>query len=179
MRGGDPDASLYWLAKMLSGGEEPRFIARRLVIFASEDIGMADPRALPLAVAAFQACELVGLPECELNLAHATVFMASAPTSNSTTLAIGKAKREIRDNGLQAVPMHLRDSHTALNRGMGQGEGYIYSHGYVEAISGQAYMERPVNFYQPQASGAEAHVLERLQRWQQLRQKPQPRPGAE
>lgn len=175
MRGGDPDAALYWLAKMLAGGEEPRFIARRMVIFASEDVGLADPRALPLAVATFQACELIGLPECELNLAHATVFLATAPKSNSTTEAIARAKASIREHGLQAVPLDLRDAHTSLNRKLGQGQGYLYSHLFEEAISGQAFMVDPQQFYQPRASGAEAHIAERLQRWQQLRKSPRRR----
>lgn len=169
MRGGDPDAALYWLAKMLLGGEDARFIARRLVIFASEDVGMADPRALPLATATFQACEQVGLPECELNLAHCAVFLATAPKSNSTTMAIGKVKRSIREEGLQSVPPWLRDSHTKLNKSLGQGEGYRYSHDFPEAISGQEYLEAPQPFYEPKTAGAEAHVRERLERWKQLK----------
>lgn len=175
MRGGDPDAALYWLAKMLLGGEDARFIARRLVIFASEDVGMADPRALPLATSTFQACEQVGLPECELNLAHCTVFLATAPKSNSTTMAIGQVKRAIREEGLQNVPVWLRDSHTKLNKSLGQGAGYRYSHDYPEAISGQEYLERPRQFYQPKSAGAEAHVVERLARWRQLKDERQAR----
>lgn len=175
MRGGDPDAALYWLAKMLAGGEDPRFIARRIVIFASEDIGLADPRALPLAVACFQACELVGLPECELNLAHVTVFMATAPKSNTTTEAIGRARAHIREHGVQPIPASLRDSHTTFNRQLGQGEGYLYSHEFVEAISGQRYLEPPQQFYFPREAGAEAHIRERLARWKQLRMQPQRR----
>jgi len=169
MRGGDPDAALYWLAKMLAGGEDPRFIARRLVILASEDIGLADSRALPLAVATFQACEFIGLPECELNLAHTTVFLACCPKSNSTTLAIGAAKRAIKQGPLQAVPMWLRDAHTKLNKKLGQGEGYRYSHDWPEAVSGQEYMVEPQTFYEPQTGGAEAAISERLARWRQLK----------
>ncbi len=152
MRGSDPDAALYWLAKMLEGGEDPRFIARRLVIFASEDIGMADPHALPLAVACKEACEFVGLPECQLNLAHVTVYMAQAPKSNATTLAIGRARASIREKGLQPVPLWLRDSHTAFNRSLGHGEGYLYSHDFPDADSGQAYMEQPEQFYFPKSA---------------------------
>ena len=121
MRGGDPDASLYWLAKMLAGGEDPRFIARRIVILASEDVGLADPNALPLAVAAFEACTTIGLPECELNLAHAVLYMATAPKSNSATVALGKARKAIREDTLQEVPLHLRDSSTKLNKALGHG----------------------------------------------------------
>ena len=123
MRGGDPDAALYWLAKMLAGGEDPRFIARRMVIFASEDVGLADPRALPMAVACHQACEFVGLPECQLNLAHVVVFLATCPKSNSTTEAIGRARKSIREKGMQPVPLWLREYHTSLNKSLGQGQG--------------------------------------------------------
>lgn len=170
MRGGDPDAALYWLAKMMAGGEDPRFIARRMVILASEDIGLADSRALPLAVSAFQACEYIGLPECELNLAHVTVFLACCPKSNSTTLAIGNAKRAIKQGPLQPVPMWLRDSHTKLNKQLGQGEGYRYSHDYPEAVSGQDYMVEPLPLYEPQGAGAEAAIGERLARWRGLKE---------
>ena len=171
MRGGDPDAAIYWLAKMLLGGEDPRFIARRLVIFASEDVGLADSRALPLAVACKEACEFVGLPECQLNLAHVTLFMATCPKSNSATLAIGKATRSIHEKGLQAVPLWLRDAHTALNKSLGQGKGYQYSHEFSEAISGQAFMELPEVFYTPIRAGAEEHIAERLDRWKELRER--------
>jgi putative ATPase len=167
MRGSDPDAALYWLAKMLSGGEDPRFIARRLVIFASEDVGLADPRALPLAVACKEACAFVGLPECELNLAHVTVFMATCPKSNSTTIAIGRAKASIREKGMQAVPLWLRDSHTKFNKSLGHGKDYKYSHDFPEADSGQTYMERPEIFYEPKAAGLEGRIKE----WLSLRRK--------
>ena len=169
MRGGDPDAALYWLAKMLSGGEDPRFIARRMVIFASEDVGLAEPRALPMAVACQQACDFVGLPECQLNLAHVAVFLATCPKSNSTTIAIGQAMRSIRENGMQAVPLWLRDSHTSLNKSLGQGKGYQYSHEYPEAISGQDYMEKPEVFYHPKEAGLEIRIKERLERWRKMK----------
>jgi putative ATPase len=155
MRGGDPDAALYWMAKMLAGGEDPRFIARRMIIFASEDVGLADPRALPMAVACQQACEFVGLPECRLNLAHVVVFLATCPKSNSTTMAISRAAASIR--------------HTALNKSLGQGEGYLYSHDFPEAISGQDYMEDPEVFYHPKEAGLETRIKERLERWRELR----------
>ncbi|MEM0966766.1 MAG: replication-associated recombination protein A [Verrucomicrobiota bacterium] len=171
VRGGDPDASVYWLAKMLVGGEDPRFIARRLVILASEDIGLADSRALPLAVAAYQACEVIGLPECELNLAHATLFLATAPKSNSACLAIGEAKRDIRRNGVQSVPLWLRDSHSKVSKEAGHGEGYLYSHDFTEAISGQEYMIEPRAFYEPKDNGSEKAIRERVERWKEMKSK--------
>ncbi|MGF1530346.1 MAG: replication-associated recombination protein A [Puniceicoccaceae bacterium] len=169
MRGGDPDATLYWLAKMLIGGEDPRFIARRLVIQASEDIGLADSRALPLAMAAYQACEVIGPPECELNLAHAALFLATAPKSNSACMGIARAKREIREQGLQAVPGWLRDSHGRVAKELGNGKGYRYSHDYPEGISGQDYMVEPKVFYEAGTAGAEGAIAERLARWRDLK----------
>ncbi len=169
MRGGDPDATLYWLAKMLAGGEDPRFIGRRLVIQASEDVGLADSRALPLAMAAYQACEVIGLPECELNLAHAALFLATAPKSNSACEGIHRAKAEIRRGGLQAVPLWLRDAHTKVSREMGHGAGYLYSHDFPESISGQEYMTEPKSFYRAGTNGAESAIAERLARWRQLK----------
>ncbi len=177
MRGGDPDAALYWLAKMLAGGEDPRFIARRLVILASEDVGLADSRALPLAVAAQQACDFVGLPECELNLAHATVYLAVAPKSNRAYAGLKAAKNALREQPVQAVPVHLRDSGGAASKRMGHGAGYAYSHDYPEAVSGQDYLETPVSLYQPGENGEEREIAERLSRW--LRLKKERRAGAD
>ena len=169
MRGCDPDAALYWLAKMLAGGEDARFIARRLVIFASEDVGMADPMALPLAAATFQACEFVGLPECEYNLAHCTTYLACAPKSNSATLALFAAKKALSSAPVQEVPIWLRDAHNATNRKMGQGDGYRYSHDFPENISGQDYLVRPLHLYTPKSAGFEARAAERLERWKSLK----------
>jgi putative ATPase len=169
MRGGDPDAALYWMAKMLAGGEDPRFIARRLVIFASEDVGLADSRALPLAVATFQACEQVGQPECELNLAHATVFLASAPKSNSTTLALAKAKKTIKESPIQSIPLWLRDSHTKVGKILGHGKHYRYSHNYPQAISGQEYLQKPLHLYHPKPIEEELQIAQRLKQWQTLK----------
>ena len=169
MRGCDPDAALYWLAKMLAGGEDPRFIARRLVILASEDIGMADPRALPLAVAAFQACDFIGLPECEYHLAHATIFLATAPKSNSAGNALSKAKKALREEPVQQVPVYLRDAGPKMNKILGHNKAYQYSHEFPEAISGQEYLEKPLSLYQPKTAGAEAAVAERLARWKKLK----------
>jgi putative ATPase len=168
-RGGDPDAAMYWLAKMLAGGEDPRFIARRLVILASEDIGLADPQALPLAVAAHHAADFIGLPEAELTLAHATLYIATAPKSNSATLALGEAHRLLREEPVQAVPRALRDKGGAASKREGHGKDYRYAHDYPEAISGQGYLERPVPIYSPQRAGAEGAIAERLARWRELR----------
>lgn len=169
VRGSDPDAALYWLAKMMIGGEDPRFIARRLVILASEDIGLADSRALPLAVAAFHACEMIGLPECELNLAHVTLFLATCPKSNSATVALGNAKRALRERPVQAVPMELRDASIRVSKQLGFGAGYKYSHDYPEGISGQEYLCEPLTLYTPGSAGAEAAIAERLARWKKLK----------
>jgi len=169
LRGCDPDAALYWLAKMLAGGEDPRFIARRLVILASEDIGLADSRALPLAVATFQACEQIGLPECELNLAHAVIFLATAPKSNSATSALYAAKKAIRNGPVQSAPLWLRDASTKTNKALGHSADYLYSHKFTEAISGQEYMVDPLKLYEPQHSGAEAAIAERLAHWKELK----------
>jgi putative ATPase len=170
-RGSDPDAAMYWLAKMLAGGEDPRFIARRLVILASEDVGLADPQALPLAVAAHHACDFIGLPEAELTLAHATLYIATAPKSNSATLALGAAHRALKEQPVQAVPAPLRDKGGQASKRMGHGKGYLYSHDYPENISGQAYLEKPLTLYTPKTAGWEAKIAERLARWRELRAK--------
>jgi putative ATPase len=154
---------------MLEGGEEPRFIARRLVICASEDIGLADSRALGVATAAFQATELVGLPEAEYALAHATLFLALSPKSNSVTTAIGAAKAAVRGQPRQEVPLHLKDAHNAVNQSLGHGGAYRYSHDFPEAISGQEYLTRPLSLYQPGDAGAEGPLAERLAHWRALK----------
>jgi putative ATPase len=168
-RGSDPDAAMYWLAKMLAGGEDPRFIARRLVILASEDVGLADPLALPTAVAAHQACDFVGLPEAEYALAHATLYIACAPKSNSATLALAAAHQALKNAPVQAVPMPLRDKGGQASKRAGHGKGYRYSHDYPENISGQRYLEKPLTLYTPKTAGMEARIAERLARWRQLR----------
>ncbi len=169
-RGSDPDAAMYWLAKMLAGDEDPRFIARRLVILASEDVGLADPAALPLAVAAHHAVEFVGLPEAELTLAHATLYIATAPKSNSATIALGEARRLLKEEEpVQSVPAHLRDKGGQASKRLGHGKGYAYSHEFPEGISGQEYLEKPVRLYEPKKVGAEAAIAERLARWRTLK----------
>lgn len=170
VRGCDPDAAMYWLAKMLAGGEDPRFIARRLFILASEDVGLADSRGILVAAAAFEACEKIGLPECELNLAHATLFLATAPKSNSATLALAAAKSAVANGPVQPVPLHLRDSNTKFNRSLGNGAEYIYNHDCPNFISGQDYMETPLKLYNPTNYGAEKLIAERLEGFAQIRQ---------
>lgn len=161
MRGNDPDAAAYWLAKMLQGGEDPRFIARRLVIFASEDVGLADPRALPLATACFDACEKIGLPECAINLGHVTVFMATAPKSNSAYMALSAAQSDIKSGPVQPVPEYLRN-HPRNVAARLTDEPYRYSHNYEDNCSGQKYMLQPKQFYHPKLSGAEKLIAERM-----------------
>jgi putative ATPase len=168
-RGSDPDAAMYWLAKMLAGGEDPRFIARRLVILASEDVGLADPQALPLTVAAHHACDFIGLPEAELTLAHATLYIATAPKSNSATLALGEAHRVLKEQPVQPVPLPLRDKSGKASKENGHGKGYRYSHDYPENISGQNYLEKPLALYTPKTAGWEAKIADRLARWKALK----------
>ncbi len=168
-RGSDPDAAMYWLAKMLAGGEDPRFIARRLVILASEDVGLADPQALPLAVAAHHACDFIGLPEAELTLAHATLYIATAPKSNSATLALGEAHRVLKEEPVQPVPKPLRDKTGTASKQNQHGKGYRYSHDYPENISGQDYLEKPLALYTPKTAGWEAKIADRLARWRDLK----------
>jgi putative ATPase len=147
---------------MVNSGEDPRFIARRLVIFASEDVGLADSRALPLAIACFEACEKIGMPECKLNLAHATVFMATAPKSNSAYMALNRATKSIMEHGAQEVPVWLRDAHGAANELAGNSKEYLYSHEFDKNISGQSYMLTDEKFYFPRRSGAESTIADRM-----------------
>ncbi len=162
IRGSDPDAAIYWLARMLEAGEEVRFLARRLVILASEDVGNADPQALPLAVAAMQACEFVGLPECQLTLAQAVAYLACAPKSNAATVAIGEARGDVREGRLLPVPVHLRDSHYPGAKRLGQGQGYEYSHNSPDALAAQDYLGVEREYYRPVDRGFERKLAERL-----------------
>jgi replication-associated recombination protein RarA len=165
MRGCDPDASLYWLAKMLHAGEDIRFITRRMMILASEDIGMADSNALQVAVAAHQASEILGLPEAKLVLAHAVVYLATAPKSNSCTVAIGAASADVANGRTLAVPRHLRDGHYAGSKTLGHGEGYKYGHDYDGGFVPQAYLPEGRTYYTPTEHGLEKRVKERLEFW--------------
>lgn len=162
IRGSDPDAALYWLARMLEGGEDVRFLARRIVIAASEDIGNADPQALPLAVAAMQACEFVGLPECQLPLAQAVTYLACAPKSNAATIGIGEARKDVAEGRILPVPIHLQDRHYPGAKRLGHGEGYQYSHDAEGGIAAQDYLGIEKEYYRPVPRGFEAELLERL-----------------
>ncbi len=162
IRGSDADAGLYWLARMLEGGEDVRFLARRLVILASEDVGNADPRALMIAVAAMQATEFVGLPECQLTLAQAVTYLALAPKSNACTVAIGAARRDVREQAVIPVPRHLQDKHYAGAARLGHGQGYAYSHDAPDGIAAQEYLGVEKRYYEPTDRGLERDLGERL-----------------
>jgi putative ATPase len=171
MRGSDPDAALHWLARMLVAGEDPRFIARRIVIFASEDVGMADPQALLVATAAAQAVQSVGLPEAQLSLAQAVVHLATAPKSNSVTTALGAAMEDVRSGRGGAVPAHLRDAHYPGARGLGHGRGYRYPHDDPRGVVTQQYIPDDLvgaDYYQPTDHGAERAVRERVPRLRRI-----------
>ena len=169
MRGSDPDAALYWLAKMLHAGEDIRFIARRIVIFASEDIGNADPRAISLAVNAMQAVEMIGMPEARIILGQAVTYCATAPKSNASYVGIDAALADIKEERVQPVPKHLRDAHYAGAKKMGHGEGYIYPHGEKESFAVQNYMGVAKKYYSPADSGYESKIKERISYWDSLR----------
>jgi putative ATPase len=167
MRGSDADAALHYLARMIEAGEDPRFIARRLIVHASEDVGMADPTALQTAVAAAQAVEFVGLPEARINLAQAVIHIALAPKSNAVVKAIGAAQADVKAGLLGAVPPHLRDAHYAGAKRLGHGEGYVYPHDLPEGIAAQRYAPDAVagrTYYEPTTHGMEARFSERLGR---------------
>lgn len=162
MRGSDPDSAIYWLAKMLYAGEDIMFIARRIVIFASEDIGNADPRALQIALSAMQAVEMIGMPEARIILAQAVTYCASAPKSNASYLAIDEAMKDIRDNRIQPVPLHLRDSHYKGAEKLGHGDGYKYPHDFKDVFVQQDYMPIKKIYYKPKDSGLEIKIKEKL-----------------
>jgi putative ATPase len=167
MRGSDVDAALHYLARMIAAGEDPRFIARRLIVHASEDVGMADPTALQIAVAAAQAVEFVGLPEARINLAQAVIHISMAPKSNAVIKAIGAADADVRNGLIGAVPAHLRDAHYSGAGKVGHGEGYLYPHDFDGGIVPQRYAPDSVadrRYYQPSRHGLEARVAERAER---------------
>ena len=169
VRGSDADAALHYLARMIEAGEDPRFIARRLMILASEDIGLADPTALTTAVAAAQTVQLIGMPEAQLTLAHATIALAVAPKSNAVTTAIGAALADVRAGKIGNVPSHLRDAHYPGAKKLGHGVGYVYSHDEPFGVAEQQYAPDVVadaEYYQPTELGAEAAVK---QRWERVR----------
>ena len=167
MRGSDPDAAVYWLARMLEAGEDARFIARRMVIFASEDVGLADSGALQVAVAAAHALEHVGLPEAQLNLAHAAIHLATAPKSNRAAVAIWTARQDVRDGAVGEVPAHLRDSHYQGAASLGHGVGYDYPHDHASGIADQDHLPdnlRGRRWYEPSDHGAERAIGEGMTR---------------
>ena len=167
VRGSDPDAAVYWLARMLEAGEEPRFVVRRLVILAAEDIGLADPQALAVAVAAQQAVLFIGMPEGFLPLAEATLYLATAPKSNSALTAYSKAVAEVKQSGNLPIPLHLRNAVTGLMAGMGYGKGYRYAHDYKDHQVEQQHLPDALagsRFYEPGSEGFEAGIKERLNR---------------
>jgi putative ATPase len=184
LRGSDPDAALYWMARMLAAGEDPFFIARRMVRFASEDIGNADPQALAVTLAAMEAFRFLGHPEGELALAQAAVYLATAPKSNSIYAAYGSAQAAVTRGGSLPVPLHIRNAPTKLMQELGYGEGYRYAHHYRDAFAPQDYLPDELQgevFYHPTDRGYERTVAERLERWRKLRAqsrgKTPPRPG--
>jgi putative ATPase len=167
MRGSDADAALHYLARMIEAGEDPRFIARRLIVHASEDVGLADPTALLTAVAAAQAVEFVGLPEARINLAQAVIHISLAPKSNAVIKAIGAADADVRNGLIGAVPAHLRDTHYPGAGKVGHGDGYLYPHDFDDGIVAQRYAPDPVAdriYYEPSRHGQEARVAERAGR---------------
>jgi putative ATPase len=174
VRGSDADAALYWFARMLAGGEHPEYVARRMARMAVEDIGLADPQALPTCIAAWQAYERLGSPEGELALAQALIYLATAPKSNAAYTAYGAAQRAAQDTGSLAPPKHILNAPTALMKKEGYGSGYQYDHDTAEGFSGQDYfpdeMQR-MQFYDPPERGFEREIRKRLDYWEKLRRK--------
>ncbi len=172
MRGSDPDAALHYLARMLEAGEDPRFVARRIMILASEDIGMADPSVLQTAVAAAQAVALVGMPEAAIILAHATIHASLAPKSNAVVTAIGEASADVRRGAIGRVPPHLRDAHYPGASGLGHGRDYVYPHDLPGGVAAQQYLPDPLagrQYYRPTRHGSEAGWADVLARLEALR----------
>ena len=166
MRNSDPDAAVYWMYRMLDGGEDPLYIARRLIRFASEDVGMADSNALPLAVSVYQACHFLGMPECDVHLAHAAVYLSMAPKSNALYTACLDCKKDIREKPGAPVPLQIRNAPTQLMQDLHYGEGYIYAHDTKEKLSRMKCLPEELagrRYYQPTEEGAEAAVKRRLE----------------
>ena len=174
MRGSDPDGALYWLARMLEAGEDPMFIARRMVIFASEDVGNADPRALQIALAVQQAVHFVGLPEGRINLAQGVTYLATAPKSNASYVGIKMAQAEVRKSGSLPVPLHIRNAPTKLMKKLDYGKGYQYAHDNPDGYQAQDYLPeelRGQTYYQPSDHGYEKNIAERMAWWRDLKMK--------
>jgi putative ATPase len=169
MRGSDPDAAVYWMARMLAAGEDPRYIARRMVVHASEDVGMADPMALVIATAAAQAVEFVGLPEAQIPMAQAAIYIATAPKSNAVVRAIGSAMSDVEEKRADPIPIHLREpGHPLVAKHLGHGRGYKYAHDYSGGFVPQQYLPDSVKdrvYYQPSDAGFEQEIARRLEAW--------------
>jgi putative ATPase len=168
IRGSDPDAAIYWLARMLKGGEEPKFIARRMIVLASEDIGNADPYALTIATSAFTAVDYIGMPEAQLILAQAATYLASAPKSNASYAALMSAQADVETTGELAVPLHLRNAPTKFMKSLDYGKDYKYSHSFEGHFTEQQYLPDELKdkvYYKPTGIGEEAKILERLKNW--------------
>ena len=173
MRGSDPDAALYWLARMLEAGEDPLFILRRMIILASEDIGNADPRALQVVVSALQGFQFVGLPEGRILLGQAVTYLATAPKSNASYAGIDAALSEVRKSGALSVPLHIRNAPTRLMKELGYHKGYLYDHDSEEGYAGQECLPEKLlgrKFYEPKGQGYEKNILERME-WLRARKK--------
>jgi putative ATPase len=172
LRGSDPDAALYWLGRMLAAGEDPLFIARRMVRFASEDVGNADPRALTVAISAMQAFQFIGLPEGELALAQAAVYLATASKSNALYTGYGRVKDAISRTGALPVPLHIRNAPTRLMKELGYGKDYLYAHDFEDAYVPQDYLPDPLkghSYYSPTDRGYEKIIGERIEQWRKQR----------
>jgi putative ATPase len=172
LRGSDPDGALYWLARMIEAGEDPLFVARRMVIFASEDVGNADPRALQMALAVQQAVHFVGLPEARINLAQGVTYLATAPKSNASYIGIEQAISEVRKSGALPVPLHIRNAPTQLMKELGYHQGYRYAHDYAEGVAPQQHLPEPLTgrrFYRPTERGYEKLISERLRYWEEVK----------
>jgi putative ATPase len=165
MRGSDPDAAVYWVARMLEAGEDPRFIARRIAILASEDIGNADPQAVVVAAAAFDIVEKIGMPEAQLTLGQAAIYMATAPKSNASAIAIWNAMSDVKNGRTLPVPKHLKDTHYKGAKRLGHGESYRYSHDFPEGFVRQDYLGVDKTYYEPTDRGHEAEIARRLKSW--------------
>ncbi|MEM9981586.1 MAG: replication-associated recombination protein A, partial [Bacteroidota bacterium] len=167
MRGSDPDAAVYWLARMLEGGEDIVFIARRMLILAAEDIGLANPNALLLAQSCFQAIQAVGMPEARIILSQAVIYLATSPKSNAAYLAIEKAQALVKQTGHLSVPLHLRNAPTTLMKELGYGKDYKYPHDYTDNFVAQSYLPKEISstkFYEPQDNPAEEKIKQRLKK---------------
>ncbi|HKL90093.1 MAG TPA: hypothetical protein VJ880_02815, partial [Allomuricauda sp.] len=168
IRGSDPNAAVYWLARMIEGGEEVKFIARRLMISASEDIGLANPNALLMATTAFQAVQAVGFPEARIILSQAVIYLATSPKSNAAYLAINEAQQTVRKTGNLSVPLPLRNAPTQLMKNLNYGDGYKYAHDFPGNFVDQEFLPKEIKgkaFYQPQKNLSELKILERITKW--------------